>query len=139
MKTPLKTFGLWMSIMVCIMLALSSCKKEDYRTNYIGDWDFVVEREWSIGWDSGHDTIYYSGKISLVSNDSLKIEYMKDVETTVYIDELGKLFNYYYMYCRDIGHFVGNNKIYLETTWYDGRDGRKKNIINGIKKERKKK
>ena len=134
MTTSIKIVGLWMSIMVCIMLALSSCKKEDYRTNYIGDWDFVVEREWSIGWDKGHDTIYYSGKISLVDSDSLNIEYMENAKIIIHIDEQGKLFNYYYMYYHAHGQFVGYDKIYLETG-YSRRIGREKNIIIGIKKK----
>ena len=99
---------------VVILLFFTGCEKI-HRYHYTGKWDFmVVHTSGSIsGWN--HDTIYYSGKISIgAAYNKLKIEYMKDRKITMYINECGELNKDYddpheFAY----GEFYGNNNMEL--------------------------
>ncbi|MCL2722754.1 MAG: hypothetical protein FWD47_15600 [Treponema sp.] len=137
MKTKHFFYGL-----IVLAVLLTTCKKEtDYRDKWVGDWDFVVEREWWIMYtDEGKDTTYYSGKISYGnSSGDLYIKHSETDTLLIDVDESGKLY-----FSDGGGHdyadgqFEGNNKMIL--FYHDGGLGGWMAFnISGIKKEGDKK
>ena len=133
-----------------LLLIVGCCKDEkcrkdarDYRANYIGDWDFVVDRTWRINMDSGRDTFYYLGKISLGNTDStLNIEYLeyntliqKEIYTDLVVDKFGDLDNqstYRPFIC---GKFEGNDKVHLEENFWNPANMGYTSITDGTKKK----
>ena len=123
--------------MICIMLVFNSCKKEkeDYRVNYIGDWDFVVERIYYTGWFTEHDTVFYSGIIFYGSYDTtLNITYYKNnTLLDVSIDKFGTLDNFFNRPTIR-GQFEGNDKVHIEYSNLNPAGLGDTRIIDGAKK-----
>ena len=117
----------------------NDCNEEpkDYRDKWVGDWDFISIETWRVGMNSGCDTFYHSGKISLVSSDSLNIEYIENLKITMHVDESGKLFKYYPANESADGQFEGNDKIHLITRYW-GLPGGSNTKTDGQKKGGKK-
>ena len=118
----------------------NDCNEEpkDYRDKWVGDWDFISVYTWQLNLNYGCDTSYYSGKISLVGNDSLNIEYMENRKITMHVDKSGKLSKYYSnarLSAR--GQFERNDKIHL-IIGYHGLPGGWNYQIGGQKKGSKK-
>jgi len=111
----------------------------DFRSQWVGDWDFVVKRRWWMDDEGGgQDTTYYSGKITFGNTgNKLNINYWGNV--TVEVDESGKILKVYESDLHSFsGRFEGNNKIdlYLRT---GGLGGGSEYTIDGIKKGRRQK
>ena len=125
-----------------LCLTAGSCRKnndcneepKDYRDKWVGDWDFISIETWRVGMNSGCDTFYHSGKISLVGSDSLNIEYTENYKITMHVDESGKLSKYYPANEYARGQFEGNDKIHLERG-YHGLPGGGDTKTEGQKRE----
>ena len=108
----------------------------DYRSQWVGDWDFVTVHSWWImGPDIGSETIYYSGEITYGNaSNELNIKFTENNSIPMYVDESGKLIyddEYHYLYAD--GQFEENDKIYVKH-WYEGVSHYVEYIINGTKK-----
>jgi len=130
--------GLILLVLASIAIAcVKPQKPKDYREKWVGDWDFVVERTWNRGWDRGHDTVYYSGTISLGSTDStLNVKYLSVITSTdIPVDKFGKIDNKAY-YCNPCinGQFEGNDKVHIRYGYNTGATS-STSIIDGIKKK----
>jgi len=108
----------------------------DYRSQWVGDWDFVVKRRvWGEGgiW---YDTLYYLGKISYENaNNVLKINYIENVSLLMKVDEYGTLLGtsqnpHEY----SSGLFKEKWKVHIISD-YGGNGGGGTDTIDGIKKE----
>jgi hypothetical protein len=103
----------------------------DYRTKWVGDWDFVNKTyEFDFGYESW-DTIYYSGKISLGNTP-----YELNINSImVHVSEDGHLFGFI-GFDGPCGQFEGNDKVGL---YFNGgsMNGSYKwsHTINGVKKK----
>jgi hypothetical protein len=112
----------------------------NYRNKWIGDWDFEVKRSWFNSPDSGGDTLYYLGKISLVDDlveclyNLLNIEYLENRSIILKVDENGELFDFPTDLHYKDGHFEGNDKIALYLEW-GGLGGGTSYFIDGIKRK----
>lgn len=111
------------------------CKKEpvDYRSRYVGTWDFHVERinyDASAGTES--ESLTYTGPISYVDTDKLNIRYTSENALELAVDRLGKLSlpSNTSVYCS--GHFDEAGKMSLTIRWGSQTLGARHNI-NGQK------
>ena len=110
----------------------------DYRAQWTGDWDFEVERNW---WNyltgvSGHDTIYYLGKISLGdAANELYIKYYNGGDGTMLlqVDKAGELSGFQTGSGGSSGSFEGDNNVYIYLRW-GGQGGGAIYKIKGIKR-----
>jgi len=110
----------------------------DYRSQWVGDWDFVVKRSKynvdSIG-QQEQDTVYYLGKISIGNAfNQLNIKFTENDSTNLNVSEDGEFSTIPPYYDPLSGKFEGENKIYLYLYW-GGQGGGITYIIDGIKKE----
>ena len=110
----------------------------DYRCKWIGDWNFIVKKDWYQGggyW--GADTIYYLGKISFVNHSNrLHIEYTDNNSTNLNANENGDMFDFSPEFHYAGGAFEGNDKIYLFLRWI-GTGSFYQYVIDGNKIERR--
>jgi transglutaminase/protease-like cytokinesis protein 3 len=114
----------------------------DYRTRWIGDWNFEVKRSYKPPLESSiRDTIYYFGKIYIANVDNeININYRENVILTVMVDELGNISkkhedpHHYFT----SGYFEGKNIIHIEDN-YSGLASYHYRTIDGIKGERRRK
>ena len=126
--------------MICITLVLSSCKKDkleaDYRDKWVGDWDFVVERISYTGWFTEHDTVFYSGIITIGNSDTtLNIRYYKNtLLEDILVDKFGKLDKLLYRPFIQ-GQFEGKENVYIEYKNHNSSNLGDTHIINGTKKK----
>ena len=100
----------------------------DYRTKWLGDWDFVqYNYNFSFGWESW-DTTYYSGKISLgkTAHDlNVNGRELLVLEDGLLIESDGPC-----------GSFLGNNNVYLYFHGINSSGSQEWSInISGIKKK----
>ena len=121
-------------IILAGLIFFSCCKKEDFRDNYIGNWDFVVDAS-KLNIDSvgqyERDTIYYTGRIEKgCADDELNIQYTKDNSIILKIDESGTLSGFPSQYSS--GKFEGESNIHLYLRW-GGLGGNITHIIDGSK------
>ena len=78
----------------------------DYRTKWVGDWDFVSKNYYfGYGWEIW-DTTYFSGKISLENTPN----YLNIAGRRMYVNENGDLFGFDGPPC---GGFSGNDKVHM--------------------------
>jgi len=128
---------------IAILFFFTGCDRtsKDFRNQWIGDWDFVVEKFWFEGKESGLDTIYYLGKISYGKKaDELKVKYI-ELERDIVIlkvKENGTIIDISSIYGNGIwnGYFDGEDTLHLyirSTT--DGQGGGGSHTIDGIKKK----
>jgi hypothetical protein len=140
----MKTRNTILVFLLASLLFTISCSKDnkckdddchdDYRANYIGDWDFVVERINYTGWTTEHDTVYYSGIITYGNNDTtLSITYyINTILPNVPIDKFGKLDNFFNRPSIQ-GQFEGYKKVYLEYKDHNPAGLGSTHIISGRK------
>ena len=132
-----------------VAVLFTACEKDkenklddkDYRSQWVGEWDFVVEKYWYIyDESSGCDTLYYLGQIRFGdAANKVSIKYLETAPILWQVDEFGKL----YRYCEDPheyaeGQFEGNNQVHFERG-YGAMGGGGGVIVDGIKKEGDKK
>ena len=105
----------------------------DYRAQWVGEWDFEVERYYGSGWCS---TIYSLGIISSKNANELKIEYGQNFKITAKVDEFGILSNFYPM-SNAHGQFTSNDtiEIYTQVSYIEDGINFSFVIINGTKKK----
>jgi len=128
----------WFSIIIICVTLFSACKKDnkDFRAQWSGDWDFVVEHYYRVGGSSTLDTSYYLGKISLGNNDDeLNVEYRESTLLTLNVDKSGNIFKYFqdpHYYAK--GKFEEKVKVHIECG-YEGLGSTSRCAINGIRKK----
>jgi len=94
------------ALAILFIIAMVSCQK-DYREKWVGDWDFVRIKYERYDDMERHDTIYYSGKITLGdAPDKLIIN-----SATFWVEKDGFLSDFDWH-----GRFTGNNKVYIGTS-----------------------
>jgi hypothetical protein len=111
----------------------------DYRTKWVGDWDFEIKRQaWRLDIGVWYDTLYYSGNISLegVRGNQLNIKYIENITLLMSTDESGKLSRinqtpHEYGY----GQLARENKVHVEWGAHYGGGGGD-DIIDGIKRKK---
>jgi len=104
----------------------------DYRYKWVGDWEFVTDWEERFERKYSHDTIYYSGKISLGNTDNTLI-INKDTMT---VDEFGKVTKPDNHLSRYNGQFEGEDKVHIKYYYTNGAHSvMVKMITDGTKKK----
>jgi hypothetical protein len=135
--------------LVVLAICFSACKKdkEDFRDQWVGDWDFVIEK---CTFNEKHeivkrDMVYYSGKISYGEAGagdnkyrSLYIQYIENYDALLYVGYSNGVYEIY-EYCGlgslcPRGQFEGDDKV----KFYDNNYTEFRNI-EGIKKKGDKK
>ena len=103
----------------------------DYRRKWVGNWDFTTYVE-PYGPGANHDTTYYySGTITLGTNDELNINYLRNGTFVLKVSEDGELSGFRE---QGYGKFEGNDKMHI---YYrsGGYGGGIRVDIDGIKKK----
>jgi len=137
-------------VLAAVAVLVTACKKSDggqpppedsdFRSQWVGDWDFVVERKWfNLGEGTfGQDTVYYTGKINYgTTSDELSIKYLEQWDSIlVKVNEEGELLSIVpaYLYFSGKSKFEGKNKVYFKIK-EDALGGGGTDIVDGIKKE----
>lgn len=112
-------------LILIVFLELQSCKKEDYRKDYTGNFNFttVISVFNTVDSTLSDTTIYYSGEISYGANsDEIVIEYLQNSTLTASLRQdgtftkpqgsgLGWGFN---------GEFSSKDKLTFSAGWFDG-------------------
>jgi len=123
-----------------LLLFFTGCKK-DFRDKYVGEWEFVINRHWWIGGDTGDTIIYCSGKITLGKIENELIIYCfndyngNPILIKASVDEFGEIIidNDYF----GRGQFIGNSQVHFTVRYIrGGQGGGADDIIDGIKKTR---
>ena len=121
----------------------ASCNVVVHRSNYIGNWDFVVERLYrddDLQWK--YDTIYYLGKISISNKlGFLLIEYDENKILDVLVNKFGAFWTNEGPYYNINGQFEEDNTVHIdakfitevETTLLWKADGKKRKDTELIK------
>jgi hypothetical protein len=127
--------------LVLLTVCLSACEKDkkdiDYRSQWVGEYDFVVVKDWwFLDGPYGIDTISYIGAISIESTDKLWIKYTESDSVLMDVDTAGKLSKYHEDWHRfSYGQFEGDDKVHLEHGYRYLGYGRS-HIMDGIKIKR---
>ncbi len=124
---------------VALLFLVISCKKDDYREKYMGNWIFDVQVA-KLNVDSipqfVKDTISFAGLISKGNNkDEINIHYLEDTSIILKLNEAGELSGFPTASSGGSGNgeFVGFNKVYLNFKW-GGQGGFLEHNIIGNKK-----
>ncbi len=133
-KNVMKRYIFYFVVMATLGLFFSNCKK-DLRCDYLGEWDFRVERYKDnadfIG-QHEHDTIFYTGKIMKGNDDiELIIKYTKDNQLLTTVLDDGTLDDLPTHYCTGMFKNESNIEIYLK---WGGLGGGTVHVIDGVKK-----
>lgn len=124
----------WILPPVAVLIGFG-CKKEkeDYRSRYVGTWDFRVERiNYDVSAGNESENLTYTGPISYVDTDKLNIRYTSENALELAVNPLGKLSlpSNTSVYCS--GHFDEAGKMSLTIQWGSQTLGARHNI-NGQK------
>jgi len=126
-------------VYVALLFLVISCKKDDYREKYTGNWIFVVQVA-KLNVDSipqfVQDTINFAGLISKGNNkDEISIHYLEDTSMILKLSETGEISGFPTGSSggSGSGEFEGFNKVYLQFKW-GGQGGFLEHTINGNKK-----
>ncbi len=138
MSRMLRIKSCFFSLFAALIL-ITSCKKDDYREKYTGNWIFVVQVT-KLNVDSipqfVRDTINYTGLISKGNNkDEINIHYLENTSIILKLSEAGELrgFPTGSSGGSGSGDFEGFNKVYLNFKW-GGQGGFLEHNVDGIKK-----
>jgi len=146
-------------VLAAVAVCFTACKKSDggqpppedsdYRSQWVGDWEFVTIIDWSYfdGSDNppnGSDTIYYLGKISNGDYaDELIVKYTGEKNDSIFlrIKEDGTItkIHHYISHLNCSGYFDGHEKNHFRVSEHSMGGGKYEEIINGTKKEGDKK
>lgn len=107
-------------IIFCCLIVIG-CKKQpkDYRTKFIGDYTFIVDKRYHSGWPTVvySDSVYfYKGKVEYGSNEQSVLISFSDgvfIEPKIYEDGT---FDYYYGFKTE-GEFETTRKVKFEYGW----------------------
>jgi len=145
-----KHFFFWLAIVAACVTFFSTCKKDkkhveepDYRMQWIGDWDFVVNRGFC-SHESGMttiDTIYYSGTIMFGNEEwQIIIKYTENDEIVANVNDDGKIYNpnqIFGIYSFSGNFIEKNNNVYLYFGIWNGQEeGRECTSIIGTKNKK---
>jgi hypothetical protein len=145
MKT--KHFFFWLAVAAICVTLFSTCEKDkkhvekpDYRDQWVGDWDFVVERGFCSR-DSGMtriDTIYHSGTIMFGNEEwQIIIKYTENNEIVAYVNDYGQICNpdqVYGIYSFSGDFIENNNNVYLYFgIWNGKKEGHECTSVIGTK------
>lgn len=122
-----------------VFILITSCKKDDCRDKYTGNWNFVVQVA-KLNVDSipqyVRDTIAYAGLIGKAnSTDEINIHYLEDFSMILKVNETGELSGFLTPSTgvSGSGDFEDNFKIHLHFKW-GGQGGFLEHTVDGIKK-----
>jgi len=135
-KIMKKNTTILVSTIVVMLFFFTGCDK-DIRDRYTGTWKFetkkclyIFDEELQAWVPTQKDTIYFLGKISPGSSErELIIQFSENEEISAYVSKNGDLGLKYpaeYNVCHKcrLGHFMKQNKIYLDFYQFNG------NIVN---------